>query len=379
MTSAALTMITSGLGSGGSELQFCQLAIGLVDRGWEVNVISLQRGGRYRSLLAQHGIDVRECPVGRLTTPRAFLRLVSTIGSLPPAIIHTQAFRANLWGRLAGILQSQPIVASVRATYAYLPRSYYTIERAFSARTAKVIVPSRATAQHLVREVGIAADRVVVIPNGVDAEAFGPPREGLDFRNRWQLQGRFVILAPGRLVPQKNHALLIEAFVRFVRARPGATLVIAGAGPLEKHLKKQSAGTGSDAPVLFVGELDRASLASAMAAADVVALASNFEGMPNVLLEAMASARPVVATNVDGSGEVVTNGVDGFLVAPRSAQLFADALIYLADSPSVRLAFGAAGRRRVQADFTIDASTVAHIKVYQSVLSRPQATRTLSL
>jgi len=159
----------------------------------------------------------------------------------------------------------------------------------------------------------------------------------------------------------------MEAFGVFADRFPDSALVIAGAGPLEIALKKRGGELGK--PVVFVGELDRQSLANAMGAADAVVLASSFEGMPNVLLEAMASRRAVIATCVDGSAELVDDGVDGLLVPVGDTAELVKALTRLVDAPSMRLAFGEAGRRKVERSFTIERNTLEHARVYEEVIS----------
>jgi glycosyltransferase involved in cell wall biosynthesis len=367
VTGGIIAMVTSGLGTGGSELQFSQLVVGLRDRGWSVSVVSLQPGGCYRATLEDGGVPVTVAEVGRLCSPRDLERLRRAVERCRPDLVHTQAFRANLWGRLAAVSLRLPVIASIRATYSYLPALYYPVERWLSRRTSAVVTPSVATARHLVTAVGLSAGRVVTIPNGVDTDLFTPARDGSGFRSAWGLAGRLVVLAPGRLAPQKDPALLLGAFRRLVERHPDAALVFAGTGPLERTMREQAGPLGR--AVRFVGELERRSMADAVAAADVICLASRFEGSPNVLLEAMAAGRPVAATAVDGVPEIVSDRVEGLLAPPGDESALAGALLCLAGSPELRRRLGHAGRSRAVAEHSIQANVASHCRLYRAVLN----------
>ena len=366
MTVRRIAIVSSGLGMGGSELQVYQLATGLTSRGWQVTVVSLIAGGYYVPLFREKSIRVIEVPVSRIATPRSFRRLVATLRDLQVGIVHTQALRANLWGRIAANLLSLPVVASVRATYSYLPRPYYLVERALAIRTAWVLTPSRATTQHLVDHVGIPAGKVITIPNAVDLELFHPSRDGIEFRRRLGLEGKTVVLAAGRLIAQKNYVGLVSAFARVVNSQFDVVLVVAGSGPLERELKALAANQGC--PAHFVGDLDRSSMADAMAAADIFLMMSDFEGMPNAILEAMAAAKPVVSTAVDGVTDLITQEVEGILVQKRDVAGAAMAVERLIMSPALRRALGSAGRRRVEKRHSIAENVSRHINLYEPLI-----------
>jgi len=361
-----ILLIASGLGTGGAELQFCQLALRLASRGWSISVVSCQEGGAYRGYLERNGIRVIGCPVGRIAAPAQLVRLWLAIRRVRPDLVYTQAFRANLWGRIAALSLGIPCVASVRATYSYLPRPYLPIERLLALPTRRIVTPSEATSPHLIRTVGIASAKIITIPNGVDTALFSPARDGSPFRSRWNLEGKIVVFFAGRLAPQKNPLALLQAFALFAAREPRAVLVIAGSGPLEGRLRQSSQSLAGR--LAFVGELGRDAVADAMAACDIVCQLSEFEGMPNTLLEAMASARPVVATGVDGVPEIVTSGVHGLLVARGDVEGAARALSTLAADPALRGRYGMAGRAAVEEWHSIDVNVDAHVRLYEEIL-----------
>jgi glycosyltransferase involved in cell wall biosynthesis len=357
-------MVTSSLRVGGSEKQFCQLAIGLRHRGWDVWVISLQAGGSYRLVLNRANIPVRDYPIERMASPSQIMGLRRAIAASRPHVVHTQAFRANLWARLAAISLGLQVVASVRATYSYLPRAYFPVERMLSQKTLRVVTPANACTDYLIAEVRIPKERVTTIPNGVDTAVYRPRRPDATFRERWALLRSFVILCPGRLVAQKNHEDLISACGLLAYRVPNAALVIAGRGPLEDHLR--DVASRCPARVIFVGELPQADMPFAMAAADVVCLMSHFEGAPNALLEGMASGRPVVASRVDGSAEIIEDGVDGYLVEPGDTHAMASVLARIAESETLRSTLGAAGRLHAERAYSIQANVSRHEEIYNA-------------
>ena len=194
---------------------------------------------------------------------------------------------------------------------------------------------------------GAAPERTRTVPYGVDAAAFSPDLPAGDFRRSLGIpDDALLVVALGRLVEKKGFATLVDAAARV----PGLRVVIAGEGDLRTDLEGRARAAG--APVVFTGPLERGQAARALAAADVVAVpsvvdrAGNVDGLPNVLLEALASGRAVVATRVAGIPDVVEDGVNGLLVPPGDAVALSAALARLAAAPDERSRLGREARRR---------------------------------
>lgn len=185
-------------------------------------------------------------------------------------------------------------------------------------RCAAVVTVSEALRQRLI-QLGVAPSRITVLRNGVDLNFFSPGSY-TDERDRLGLSGH-VVLSVGRLVRGKGHHLAIEAMQRL----SGSTLLIAGEGPESAALRALSRRLGVDARVRFLGSIPPQQLCSCYRSADVLVLASEAEGMPNVVLEAMACGASVVATNVGGVPEVLHESV-GRLISERSGDAIADAI-----------------------------------------------------
>ena len=169
-------------------------------------------------------------------------------------------------------------------------------------------------------ELGEAPSRVVTLRNGVDLARFSPGDRDAA-RKRLGLDG-FTLLSVGSLIPRKGHELIIAALADL----PDARLLIAGSGPMRAELERVAEEKGVASRVRFLGEIAHDALTDAYRAADIFVLASSREGWANVLLEAMACGTPVVATNVNGTPEVVQDPKLGALVQERSAPALAQAI-----------------------------------------------------
>jgi len=196
---------------------------------------------------------------------------------------------------------------------------------------------------------GAAPARTRTVPYGVDVEAFSPALPSAGMRRRFGIaDGALFVLGLGRLVEKKGFASLLEAAAQ----APGVHVVIAGEGDLRRGLEQQARDLA--APVTFAGALDRGEAAQALAAADVVAVpsvvdrAGNVDGLPNSLLEGLASGRAVVASRVAGIPDVVEDDVNGLLVIPDDVPALAAALRRLAAEPETRARLGREARRRAE-------------------------------
>ena len=193
---------------------------------------------------------------------------------------------------------------------------------------------------------GASPGRIRTVPYGVDTGAFAPRPGAPEVRARLGVpQDAFLVLAVGRLVEKKGFAQLVEASAR----TGGVRVVIAGEGDLRGALESQVRASG--APVTLTGALPREQVAAALSAADVVVVpsvvdgAGNVDGLPNVLLEAMAAGRPLVASRVAGIPQVVEDGRNGLLVPPGDARALAEALRRLLREPETRARLGEEARR----------------------------------
>lgn len=161
------------------------------------------------------------------------------------------------------------------------------------------------------------------------------------------------VLFIGRLAAAKGVPVLLEAFAKARASCPKARLTLVGDGPARRALEARSRELGLSDAVRFTGYLSQDEVAAELARCDLFALPSFAEGVPVVLMEAMASARPVLTTRIAGIPELVEDGVSGRTVAPGDADLFAEAMVDILDSPERAAEMGRAGRQKVMAEFDV--------------------------
>jgi glycosyltransferase involved in cell wall biosynthesis len=278
------------------------------------------------------------------------------VGRVDPDLVHLHSSKAGLAGRLAvrGRRPTifQPHAWSFHALGGRLRRAAAAWER-FAARWATVIVCVSEAERRDGEAAGIRADWRVV-PNGVDLEAFRPgDRE--EARVRLGLRSGPLALSVGRLSRQKGQDLLVDAWAE-VRSRVGAAeLVIVGSGPEEEALR----GRGDD--VRLVGAQD--DVQPWLAAADVVVVPSRWEGLPYVILEAMAVGTPVVATDVTGVREAL--GETGSIVPPEDPAALAEAV-----ASALAGADRGGGRERVERLYDLRRSAQAMAELYLELAGR---------
>jgi phosphatidylinositol alpha-1,6-mannosyltransferase len=194
--------------------------------------------------------------------------------------------------------------------------------------------------------------------------------DGPNLRAQLGLSDRRVVLSVGRLVPIKNTALLIEAVARIRRVDPSTHLLLVGEGPERRALERQAAGLGVAGAITFAGYIPQDQLAPYYRAADVFALASEFDNSPNVVLEAMACGLPIVATDVGGVAEFVVADRGGSLVSRGDAAGMADAITRWLTDAGRGADASAANRRLVRERYSWRASAERLLEVYRDVLDR---------
>ncbi len=236
------------------------------------------------------------------------------------------------------------------------------------ARADAVTAVCGAVADTLVRDYGVARERVRVVPNGADlpdeaAEA-GPARAWRERFAAALIRPLWVVAA--RLEEQKGHDVLLDALAEVWKRGLDFTLAVAGDGSLREPLEQRARALGLEKRVHFLGALD--DLGALLAAADAVVLPSRWEGLPLTLLEAMARARPVIASAVGGVPEVVGHGENGWLVPAGDVTALADALEFFHRKSDRATRLGRAGAELVRRDYHWQAVVEGFEAVYDEVV-----------
>jgi glycosyltransferase involved in cell wall biosynthesis len=271
-----------------------------------------------------------------------------------PAVFHAHLswpFAAK-YGLVAALLARIPaVIATVQLFPDFrVRRSTAVSERLIAAGMGRYIAVSRDIAQRLVERLHWPAHKIEVIHNAVQVERFGHPANS-DLRRALSGGDRPILLTVARLDSQKGHDVLLRALAQV----PGAQLVLAGDGPERTALEAQASALGLSDRVLFVGH--RTDVSELLAASDIFVLPSLYEGSSLAVLEAMAAMRPVVATAIGGTNELIVHRESGLLVPPTDPDALAVALRQALASPQLRNQLAKKARLRVEQHFS--ASTIA--------------------
>ena len=216
-------------------------------------------------------------------------------------------------------------------------------------------------------ELGVSPDSIVVLNNAIDLEDFDARSSSGD--PAWDPGGPPVALAVGRMQPQKRFDRFLAAMALARRAEPVLRGVIVGDGPEWPDLRRRAQDLGLlPDGVLFPGR--RNDVPALLGRADMLVLSSDYEGCPNVVLEAMAVRRPVVTTPAGDAAVVVEDGVSGYVVPFDDVEAMAGAMVRLAESPELRRTLGEAGRRRVEEAYGYDGLAGRLISAYETIAER---------
>jgi glycosyltransferase involved in cell wall biosynthesis len=286
-------------------------------------------------------------------------------------IWHGHDYKSNALGLLLRPLWPMRLVTTVHGWVKQTSRTplYYAIDRFCLKRYDKVICVS----EDLYRDClgcGVPARRCVLIENGIDTVEYARRWQAAQARQRLGIPaGRLVVAAVGRLSAEKGFDLLIRSADRLLAGGLDLELLIAGEGDQETELRALIGSLGRGERIRLLGYWP--DTREVYEAADVFALSSLREGLPNVVLEAMAMGVPVVATRIAGVPRVVRDGENGLLVAPGDGEALTRALARVLADPGLRGRLGEASRRTIEAGYSFEARMEKVRALYDSMLNRP--------
>ena len=344
------------MGIGGTELNALRTAERLDRSCFAVSVVCLQDDGplltRYRNL----GIPVLALPLPRLhgvTALRQGARLFRYLVTQRVDIVHSHDVYNNIFATLCARLAHRPVVIASRRWHDDVPRRILRSANRFAYRLADcVLVNSPTIAELLVARERVDPSRVALVPNFVEDEAFAQPTTAEQERFLSDVgvpTDSFIVGCVASLRPVKDQALLFRAMAALKPRWPTLHLVLVGDGETRPLLEQLAQRLGISDAVHFAGL--RENKPNLHHLFDVSVLSSRSEAVPNSLVEAMAAARPVVATCVGGVPDVVLDGETGLLVASGDVDAFARAVERLLRDPDLRRRYGKAGRERAATDF----------------------------
>ena len=340
-----IALLTTTLDLSGAERVLALVADGLAEAGYRVTVLALQRrSGMLATALRRRDIEVHDLRMaGSLDVPIVW-RLRNWLLQERVDVLYTFLFHAHLVGRSAGRLAAVPVLMSSQQYTNWGGRWRRGLEQ-WTARWCDAIVAvSESARQDLVTNMLVPADRVHLIPNAIDLAAFEPTREPFSGSDE-----AITVGSASRLVEERDHESLVRGFARAVATAPTLRLRLAGAGPLEGRIRAVTSELGLAGHVEMLGQVGN--VRAFYQELDIYVQPSRTEGLPCSVLEAMAMARPVIATDVPGNRDAVVHGESGVLVTPASPSAWADALLALIGDRPHALRLGRAARQRAHATF----------------------------
>lgn len=379
MSPRRLLVVTDEMEVGGSQRQITYLLGGLDRERWNASLLYFRNQSFLVDQLADLRIDVLHVPKQRRVDPRFVLRYLQALRAGRYDVVHAFSLTAELWTALASVFMRRPprLVASVRGMYLLQPRWFWWLKRFVLGRSSAVIANARACAEAAAMASRLPLDRFEVIPNGIAA----PERLDHDARSALRARlgvpaGRAFGLFVGRMVHQKNPACLVRALAGMARdERPW--IALAGDGPLRAETEAAAARESLSESLCFLGE--RSDTGALMQAADFLVLPSLHEGMPNVLLEAMAAGCPIVASDVGGSPELVEHEVGGLLFPNDDDIALGECLGRMSRDTDLRARLAAHASALAMSRYTIERMVAATEAVYLRCLASTHTATALPL
>ncbi len=296
--------------------------------------------------------------------PFCLFRLFSIIRRENPYILQTFMFTSNTWGRIAGIAARVPlIVASERSVDPWKRWHHRLIDRVLLLFTRLIVVNSESVGSFYRISEGVPGWKMRTVYNGVDPAGL---QESPDVEDFLPGEDSFVVGGAGRFTEEKGFRSLLEAVPAVLGRFPGTLFILAGDGPLRKGFEDFSEEMGFKDSIIFTGL--RKDIAPVLRRCNVVVAPSLYEGMPNVVLEAMALKKPVIVTDIPGMQELVTDGDNGFVVpSVNNAEKIAEKIALLAGNPVLGREMGERGYVIAREKFSLSGMVASYEDIYDSL------------
>jgi glycosyltransferase involved in cell wall biosynthesis len=273
-------------------------------------------------------------------------------------------FRERNYDVVHGFKMAAEVYAAMAGTWAGVPRRFGSFRSVYDLNANycflhfgldKIlhgwIVNSKAGAESMAQHTRISSRKIQVLHNGLSPEMFSTRLCAKEAKTRLGMTGTSVIITMiGRLEPQKNHRMLIEVAGQVLRQVPQARFLVVGKGSLEVILKEQTSRRGLSDKVIFLGQ--RSDIAEILAASDISVLTTNYEGLPNVIMESMAAGKPIVCTDYQSCGEIMIHESNALISPCGNVSVFAENVLRLIHDNSLRTRLGSDAQQYAQANFS---------------------------
>jgi glycosyltransferase involved in cell wall biosynthesis len=367
-----LALVITELAVGGAERNLVRLATGLDRNSFDVRVFSLKvppapPRDELLGMLAQAGVPVEFLNVrSAWQVPLATRRLAKDWKQWKPDLVHSFLFHANLvatWA--AGIAGKGQVIWGLRVADPNPRRQW--LERRLNDRAVAAVCVSESVRAYAERRLSIDRGKLHVIPNGIEIERYQNV-EPLPLSKLGLRPTRRMLLCVGRLHEQKGFDWLLSFAPSLLQKLPEHDLVFVGDGPQRGRLKELALNAQIGERVHFAGF--RADVPRCLASADLVLVPSRWEGMPNVVLEAMASGRPVVATASEGVADTLGETSVSQMAELNNSAEFQQKVVTICGDPALARSLGESNRLRASQHFSVAAMVASHRQLYSTLAPR---------
>jgi L-malate glycosyltransferase len=371
----AVLQLIDSFNQGGSERQALQLTRLLVESGrFKVQLACLSPEGFLRDSI--NDLDLGEIPSFSLNSfydqnaVRQLRRFIRWLKSSRIDILHTHDFYTNIFGMAGGALARLPVrIASMRETAGMRSAGQKQVQRVAYSLAHHVLANSNAVREKLIGD-GMTPEKVSVIYNGLDVGRLGTTLSRAESLSALGLPAeksrRFITIVANMRHEVKDYPMFLRSARQVRDAVPDAAFLLAGEGELSDSFRVMAGDLGIDDSTFFLGRCEK--VAELLAISEICVLSSKAEGFSNSIIEYMASARPVVVTDVGGAREVVAEGETGYLVPSGDDAMMATRLIALLRDPERARAMGVEGKRVVEEKFSCEAQLKRTESLYDRLL-----------
>ena len=312
---------------------------------FNVSLVSLRKKDLSEETLESFGVDITYLHKSKFD-PATLPALLKVIDRKKIDILHLHGYGATTFGRIAGAMRRLPTILHEHANLTDTPWFQKVADTLLEPSTDIAIAVSRSTAEFVINARRVPADKVKVVYLGVPLEEFSRQRTVEEIASaRAELgvgPGEFAIGSVTRLHESKGNIYLVEAARTVIERRPNARFFVIGEGPLLPELKARAEALGLGGHFVFTGFAR--DVARVVSAFDISVFPSLWEGTPLTVFEALASGKPIVATDADGLVDVLTPGEDALVVPRRDAAALAEAMVRMIDDPDTRARVGSCAR-----------------------------------
>jgi glycosyltransferase involved in cell wall biosynthesis len=347
---------------GGTERQMIELVRRLDSARFAVHVACFHRDGAWLPRVVERAASVVEFPIDGFARPQTVGQLFSFARWCRReriAVVQTCDLYANTFGLLGAALGGVPVRIGSRRELNPDKTPWQIRAQRAAYRFATKVVANSPAAERVLRQEGLAAGSIAMIPNGVDLAAYTDRTAAQQIRR---------IVTVANLRPEKEHETLIASAAALVGSHPDLRFHIVGDGPRKRELQDLVIARGLGRHVEFLGHRD--DVPSLLASADAFVLPSRSEAFPNSVIEAMAAGLPVVASAVGGLLDLIDGGRTGILVPPSDSDALTSALRFLVENPARAASMGRAARTEIQQRYSFDRMVSAFERLYVSSLER---------